>query len=255
MRIPPLDPQNSPLTGSQAAQFNTLAASLAPAQTAWLLGYLTATHNLQAGEAQAAPTAGEGISAPHLTVVFASQTGNAAKVAKALATSAQSAGLQAVVVSAADYKTANLRHERYLILISSTQGEGDPPDSAVEFHRFLFGKRAPHVEDLHFAVLALGDYSYANFCKAGADFDQRLEELGGKRVLDRVDCDVEYQAAADAWQGQVVEAFRSLVPTTGAGAFGGAGCSQCDARGGRLRQGAAFLGGRPRSHQPERSRF
>jgi sulfite reductase (NADPH) flavoprotein alpha-component len=212
MRIPPLDPQNTPLSGPQAAQFNTFAASLAPDQTAWLLGYLTATHQLQRGQAAAAGA--QGTTDPQLTVLFASQTGNAAKVAKHLSSAATGAGIHAVAVSVADYKAANLRNERHLVLISSTQGEGDPPDSAVEFHRFLFGKRAPRLEGLSFAVLALGDYSYANFCKAGADFDGRLEELGAKRVLGRVDCDVEFQDAADAWQGQVIEAFKNLLPVT-----------------------------------------
>jgi sulfite reductase (NADPH) flavoprotein alpha-component len=213
MRIPPLDPKGTPLSGPQAAQFNTFAASLAPDQAAWLLGYLTATHRLQEGDTHAPTTGAVGTSDPQLTVLFASQTGNAAKVAKHLAGAAAGAGMHAVAVSVADYKATNLRNERHLVLISSTQGEGDPPDSAVEFHRFLFGKRAPRLEGLSFAVLALGDYSYANFCKAGADFDKRLEELGAKRVLDRVDCDVEFQAAADAWQGPAIEAFRNLLPT------------------------------------------
>jgi sulfite reductase (NADPH) flavoprotein alpha-component len=212
MRIPPLDPQNSPLSGPQAAQFNTLAASLAPDQAAWLLGYLTATHRLQAGDGQVATTVVHGATGPQLTVLFATQTGNAAKVAKRLTSAAAGAGIAAVSISVADYKAANLRNEHHLVLISSTQGEGDPPDAAVEFHRFLFGKRAPRLEGLSFAVLALGDYSYANFCKAGVDFDKRLEELGAKRVLDRVDCDVEFQAAADAWQGQVIETFKNLLP-------------------------------------------
>ena len=211
MRIPLLDPKNTPLSGSQAAQFNTFAASLAPDQTAWLLGYLTAAHRLQ-GSDETVEAAHAGAPGQQLNVLFASQTGNAAKVAKRLASAAAGAGICAVAVSVADYKTANLRHERHLVLISSTQGEGDPPDSAVEFHRFLFGKRAPRLEELHFAVLALGDYSYANFCKAGADFDRRLEELGAKRVLDRVECDVEFQTAADAWQGQVIETFGNLLP-------------------------------------------
>lgn len=213
MRIPKLDPSQTPLSGPQTAQFNAFTASLAPDQTAWLLGYLTATHHLHGGESQPAASAG-GSPGQHLTVLFASQTGNAAKVAKLLVAASASAGIQAVAISTADYKTSNLRNERHLVLVSSTQGEGDPPDSAVEFRRFLFGKRAPRLEGLRYTVLALGDYSYANFCKAGTEFDQRLEELGAERVLARVDCDVEFQAAADAWQGQVIEAFKGLLPTT-----------------------------------------
>jgi len=212
MRIPQIDPSQTPLSGPQTAQFNAFASSLAPDQSAWLLGYLTASKHFHRDDDHPSAVAGSA-SDQQLTVLFASQTGNAAKVAKLLVAASASAGIQAVAVSTADYKSANLRNERQLVLISSTQGEGDPPDSAVEFRRFLFGKRAPRLEGLRFAVLALGDYSYANFCKAGAEFDQRLEELGGKRILARVDCDVEFQAAADAWQGQVIETFKGLLPS------------------------------------------
>ena len=211
MRIPDLVPGHGPLSAAQAAQFNAFAANLSPEQTAWLLGYLTATQHMQGATAQVLAPSTATASEERLTVLFASQTGNSAKLAKHLVAAASTAGLHAAAVSTSEYKTANLRNETSLVLIASTQGEGDPPDSAVEFHRFLFSKRAPRLEKLRFAVLALGDYSYTHFCKAGADFDQRLEELGGRRVLARVDCDVEYQADAEAWQGQVVEAFKGLL--------------------------------------------
>jgi sulfite reductase (NADPH) flavoprotein alpha-component len=212
MRIAPIDPHKSPLPPSQTAQFNALAASLSPEHTAWLLGYLQGSQQSQEAGQPSPPASANGNDG--LTVLFASQTGNAMKVANQVAAAAATRGLRAVTSSAADYKTSSLRNERNLILVTSTQGEGDPPDSAVEFRRFLFGKRAPTLEGLHFAVLALGDYSYANFCKAGEDFDRRLEELGGKRVLARVDCDVEYQATAEAWQAQVLEAFQALAGQT-----------------------------------------
>jgi sulfite reductase (NADPH) flavoprotein alpha-component len=211
MRIPPLDPQRTPLPASQTAQFNALVSSLSAEHTAWLLGYLHASQ--QALPTVSAPAAAD---SQGLTVLYASQTGNAMKVAKQVTEAASALGLRAVAVSAADYKTSNLRAERNLVLVSSTQGEGDPPDSAVELRRFLFGKRAPALDGLRFAVLALGDYSYANFCKAGEEFDRRLEELGGKRVLPRVDCDVEYEAAAEAWRQQVLEAFQKLLGSSDA---------------------------------------
>jgi sulfite reductase (NADPH) flavoprotein alpha-component len=209
MRIVPLDPQKSPLPAAQTDQFNALVTGLSSEHAAWLLGYLHASQQSQEAPSTAAPPLANGHDG--ITVLFASQTGNALKVANQVAAAASARGLRAVAVSAADYKAANLRSERNLILVSSTQGEGDPPDAGVEFHRFLFGKRAPALEGLRFAVLALGDYSYANFCKAGEDFDRRLEELGGKRVLARVDCDVEYQPTVEAWQAQILEAFQDLV--------------------------------------------
>ena len=216
MRIPPIDPRHSPLSDSQTTQFNAFAASLSPEQAPWFLGYLAGINHMQGAVGQAAvPSPPAGLDG-QLTVLFASQTGNAAKVAKQLTAAAATAGIHAVATSTGDYPVASLRNERHVVLISSTQGEGDPPDAAAEFRRFLFGKRAPRLEGVRFAVLALGDYSYANFCKAGADFDQRLEELGAERVVARVDCDLEYQVAADAWQGQVLEAFKHLKHTNGA---------------------------------------
>jgi sulfite reductase (NADPH) flavoprotein alpha-component len=186
---------------------------LSDEHTAWLLGYLHASQQaLPAASATASAT--PTVDGQGLTVLYASQTGNAMKVAKQVAEAASASGLRAVAVSAADYKTSNLRGERNLIVVSSTQGEGDPPDSGVELRRFLFGKRAPTLDGLRFAVLALGDYSYANFCKAGEEFDRRLEELGGKRVLPRVDCDVDYEATATAWRQQVLEAFQKLLGGT-----------------------------------------
>jgi sulfite reductase (NADPH) flavoprotein alpha-component len=208
MRIPPLDPETSPLPASQTAQFNALVTKLSPEHAAWLLGYLQASQRAQQPSEVPAPPAGDGEGG--VTILFASQTGNAEKVAKQLAAAATMRGLRAVAVSVADYKVSDLRGERNLILVSSTQGEGDPPDAAAEFHRVLLSKHAPPLHELRFAVLALGDYSYANFCRAGQDFDRRLEELGGRRVLERVDCDVEYEATAEAWQGRVLEAFADL---------------------------------------------
>lgn len=211
MRIPPLDPKQSPLSASQTSQFNALVSSLSPEHAAWLAGYIHGSHKSQdSGSPTLSPPAHESNN-DGITVLFASQTGNAMKVATQVAEAAAARGLRAIAVSTADYKTSNLRNERNLVLVSSTQGEGDPPDSAVEFHRFLFGKRAPALEGLRFAVLALGDYSYANFCKAGQDFDRRLQELGGQRVLERVDCDVEYQPTAETWRDQVLQAFEKLV--------------------------------------------
>jgi sulfite reductase (NADPH) flavoprotein alpha-component len=211
MRIPSIDPRHSPLSASQTTQFNALVTSLSPEQGAWLAGYVHGSLNAQQSPSSAAPPPANDRDKDGITVLFASQTGNAMKVANQVAAAAAARGLRAVAVSTADYKTSNLRNERNLVLVSSTQGEGDPPDSAVEFHRFLFGKRAPTLEGMRFAVLALGDYSYANFCKAGEDFDRRLQELGGQRVLARVDCDVEYQPAAEAWRDQVLEEFQKLV--------------------------------------------
>ena len=81
-----------------------------------------------------------------------------------------------------DFKPNNLKKIQNLLIVTSTHGEGEPPDNAIAFYEFLHGKRAPKLDDLRFSVLSLGDSSYEFFCQTGKDFDKRLEELGGKRI-------------------------------------------------------------------------
>lgn len=97
-------------------------------------------------------------------------------------------------------------------MVTSTQGEGEPPEEAVALHKFLFSKKAPKLTDTAFAVFGLGDTSYEFFCQSGKDFDNKLAELGGERLLDRVDADVEYQAAAAEWRARVVEVLKARAP-------------------------------------------
>ncbi|SQC15384.1 sulfite reductase subunit alpha [Klebsiella pneumoniae] len=98
------------------------------------------------------------------------------------------------LVNAGDYKFKQIAAEKLLVVVTSTQGEGEPPEEAVALHKFLFSKKAPKLDGTAFAVFGLGDTSYEFFCQSGKDFDNKLAELGAERLLDRVDADVEYQA-------------------------------------------------------------
>ncbi|PHL34329.1 sulfite reductase subunit alpha, partial [Escherichia coli] len=122
------------------------------------------------------------------------------------------AKLNVKLVNAGDYKFKQIASEKLLIVVTSTQGEGEPPEEAVALHKFLFSKKAPKLENTAFAVFSLGDSSYEFFCQSGKDFDSKLAELGGERLLDRVDADVEYQAAAIEWRARVVDALKSRAP-------------------------------------------
>ncbi|WP_372631495.1 assimilatory sulfite reductase (NADPH) flavoprotein subunit [Cohnella sp.] len=213
---------NSPFDQEQADLLNRLLPRLTESQRIWLSGYLSA---YSSGAALAAPTAGvpaalavEAVSAPvapaapkEATVLFGSQTGNSSKLAKKLTKKLEEQGLQVTLASMNDFKPNTLKNVSQLLIVVSTHGEGEPPDSALAFHEFLHSKRAPKLESLGFSVLALGDTSYEFFCQTGKDFDKRLEELGGKRLVDRVDCDVDYDEAAEQWIGQVVSALSAPV--------------------------------------------
>ncbi|WP_411350178.1 assimilatory sulfite reductase (NADPH) flavoprotein subunit [Paenibacillus sp. WLX2291] len=208
---------NSPFTQEQAELLNRLLPTLNDTQRIWLNGYLSAS--LQAGNTVAAPTtANEATTSAaatpavpdvpkEVTVLFGSQTGNAQGLAKKLTQQLTAQGFDVTLSSMGDYKTNNLKKVRNLFILASTQGEGDPPDNAIPFYEFLNSKRAPKLSEAKFAVLGLGDTSYEFFCQTGKDFDKRLEELGAQRIVDRADCDVDFEEAAGEWIGAVLSAL------------------------------------------------
>ena len=192
--------------------------SLSPLQLAWLSGYCWARADGGALPTVAATDATSAASAepapPPLavTVLSASQTGHAREVADKLHAALAEQGINAKRISAADYKPKTIADEQVLLLVTSTQGEGEPPEEALSLHRLLFGKKAPPLPALRFAVCGLGDSSYPDFCQAGKDFDTRLAELGGERLAPRADCDVDYQATAAAWIADLVSHLAALQP-------------------------------------------
>ena len=104
----------------------------------------------------------------------------------------------------ADYKPRQIKNETHIAIVVSTHGEGEAPDDAVELHEFLGSKKAPKLPNLKYAVLGLGDTSYEFFCQTAKDFDTRLATLGATAVVERVDCDVDYDSAAAKWQDDIL---------------------------------------------------
>ncbi|MEM5019494.1 assimilatory sulfite reductase (NADPH) flavoprotein subunit [Bacillus subtilis] len=199
-----LQVMNSPFNQEQAELLNRLLPTLTESQKIWLSGYLSA-QSVSAQEAAGAPAAAVSAEAPapavskEVTVLYGSQTGNAQGLAENAGKQLEQSGFQVTVSSMSDFKPNQLKKVNNLLIVVSTHGEGEPPDNALSFHEFLHGRRAPKLEDLRFSVLALGDSSYEFFCQTGKEFDQRLEELGGKRISPRVDCDLDYDEPAAEW--------------------------------------------------------
>lgn len=147
-----------------------------------------------------------------LTILYGSQTGNARRTAERVAARIGDTGLPVHVVGAADYPVRQLKDERLLLVVISTQGDGDPPDDARAFVEHLLGPRAPKLGGLRFGVLGLGDSSYPKFCEIGRRLDTRLAELGGERWLARADADLDIDEVAAPWTVAAVDAARALVP-------------------------------------------
>lgn len=196
------------------------ARGLDALQLQWASGYLA---GLAAARAEAAPAAApmatdaapQAAVQPTLTIWYGSETGNGRGVAERLARDAKSTGFAVELASTADIQPRSISRLDLLLLVISTHGEGDPPEDAEALHKLIFSDRAPRLGDLGFAVFALGDSSYPDFCQTGREFDRRLEELGAKRLLDRVDVDVDFEPAEDAWRQRVLQHLESELQHAG----------------------------------------
>lgn len=201
-----------PLNPEQLARLQAATTDFSPVQLAWVSGYFWGMLNQHPGAVLAPPA--PAVETPSITVISASQTGNARRVAEALRDDLLKAKLAVNLVNAGEYKFKQIASEKLLIIVTSTQGEGEPPEEAVALHKFLFSKKAPKLTGTAFAVFGLGDTSYEFYCQSGKDFDSKLSELGGERLLERVDADVDFQAAAAQWRARVVDMLQSRAPAT-----------------------------------------
>ena len=204
----PYIPETAPFTAEQRAWLNGFLAGL--------LSQTPAAQTARGKTNGAMAAAGE-----PLLVLFGSQTGTAEGLAKKLAKEAQQRGFLPKVLPLNDCEPATLAQAPKTVIISSTWGDGDPPDNAVKFWSWLNTETAPRLEKLQFAVLGLGDKNYSDFCGASKKIDARMETLGAKRLVDRGECDVDYEAPARAWMdglweklGQSAANGQSLVAAT-----------------------------------------
>ncbi len=213
MTAQPLLPKNAPFTPEDIDALNSVVARTTPQQRAWLAGFFAGFEAAQAGGAQPQPAA-PAKPRQALAVLYASESGNAEALAMRTKKLAQKHGLDARIVDFADADMSVLSKAKNLRVFASTWGEGDPPSRAVDFYTALMGDGAPRIEGVRFAVLALGDTAYAQFCATGRAIDERLEALGGKRAFDRVDLDLDYSKQAAEW---TEKALTELAPAEAAG--------------------------------------
>lgn len=212
MTAQPLLPKNAPFTPEDIEALNSVVARTTPQQRAWLAGFFAGFEAAQAG-AQPQPVAATKPRQP-LTILYASESGNAEALAMRAKKSAQKHGLDAKVFDFADADFGLLSKAKNLLIFAATWGEGDPPSRAVDFYTSLMGDGAPRIEGVRFAVLALGDTAYAQFCATGKAIDARLEALGGVRAFARVDLDLDYAKQAADW---TEKALTELAPAEAAG--------------------------------------
>lgn len=193
-------PEQAPITAAQRKALEELLAGFSPEQRQWLGGVLL-------GGAASGPKAPE---LPKVMVLYGTESGNSERLADIVGKTVRKAGYKVSVKNMSETTPADLRGVKNLLVVVSTWGEGDPPESAVPFYKQLMTEKLDLV-GLRFSVCALGDTSYTSFCQTGKDVDRRLEELGGERFFPRQDCDVDYDTPFQEWLGG---AMKALGPTS-----------------------------------------
>jgi len=195
---------NSPFDQEQTELLNRLLPTLNETQKIWLSGYLSVPGVAETAATTEAPSAEEAFSknepkTREITILYGSHTGNCQSLAESFFERLDHEKYNVTLSSLDDFKPKSLKKVEDLLLITSTHGDGDPPDNALSFYDFIQSKRAPELGEIRFSVLSLGDSSYEFFCQTGKDFDRRLEELGATRIYPRVDCDLDFEEPAEEW--------------------------------------------------------
>ncbi|WP_018402761.1 diflavin oxidoreductase [Marinobacter gelidimuriae] len=203
-------PNTAPFAEEEIEILNRVVGPASPTQRAWLAGFLA---GVDASTTALQPVGGAQPAEP-LTILYATESGNSERLALDIAKAARKMGLKPSVVDMADLDVATLASVRRLVVIAATWGEGDPPARAMRAYAELMGEGAPHLDGTEFGVLALGDTAYTEFCAIGKALDARLAALGGKRVAERVDCDLDFAEPAGHW---IETALKALAPVEEAG--------------------------------------
>ncbi|MFT7112081.1 MAG: sulfite reductase (NADPH) flavoprotein alpha-component [Porticoccaceae bacterium] len=184
----PFIPEDAPFTGDQKS---------------WLSGFLAGMQSAKAIAGSQTSVAGA-LAAPVLNILYGTQTGNAEGLAMDAATVARAQGFDAVVQGLDDVSIDTFSVMKRVIITIATYGEGEMPDNAGLFWESIYSTDMPRLPDMQFGILALGDTSYDEFCQAGKLLDTRLEQLGATRLVDRLDCDVDYEDIADEWINKTI---------------------------------------------------
>ncbi|QCI22865.1 assimilatory sulfite reductase (NADPH) flavoprotein subunit [Buchnera aphidicola] len=197
-----------PLNSEQLNNLKQLEMTCTNIQSAWLSGYFWKIAN-QKSDVISLKKDKLNENNQIITIISASQTGNAKLLSERLNEYLNKNNKKSRLVNAIDYKFKKIKDEKILILIISTQGEGEPPEEALSLYKFITSKKAPDLNHLYYSVFGLGDTSYNLFCQAGKDFDKRFKELGGKSLLDRFDADIEYEDDYNKWSQDLLESINN----------------------------------------------
>ncbi len=211
------NPQTIALPPVQAEKLDALQSAVAgydSEQLTWASGYLAGMAAVREVE-QLSPVVQPVAAAATSTwsIFFATETGSSRRVAELLAEQSRQAGLVVELHDLHDYRPRALSKVENALFVVATHGIGEAPDGTEIFFEYWLSDKAPRLEALNYSILALGDSSYVDFCEMGRTLDKRLQQLGATAVVDRVDCDLDFESAATDWALQVVERAATISGT------------------------------------------
>ncbi|MFL2842805.1 MAG: assimilatory sulfite reductase (NADPH) flavoprotein subunit [Coraliomargaritaceae bacterium] len=195
-------PENAPFEATIKKALESTLSQLESSELSWLTAYLQNSHSSSSK------------SASELLILYGTESGNAENLAQETQNKANQLGIRSKISNMADISVDALSQTENLVVIVSTWGEGDPPETATAFYDAFMGDSAPSLKKTRFSVLALGDTSYEHFCKIGKDFDTRLESLGANRLYERKDCDVDFDDDFAEWSDGALNAFAKIFQET-----------------------------------------
>jgi len=185
-------------------------APFSGAQKMWLKGFLDGINSALIPASSGA--SGSPLPAPvaaglPITILWGSQTGNSEALGKKLSKSLAAKGHSPTLRDMARVSPQDLLKSENVLIITSTYGDGEPPDNAASLHAALAAADAPQLASVNFAVLALGDSNYPDFCKCGHDFHTRLTALGARPLIPILESDVDYDEPFAQWIAQLEKAL------------------------------------------------
>lgn len=196
-------PDSSPFSPDQRKSLDSLLAGFDALQRGWLSGFLASGATAAVSPAPAA--------VGKLTVLYGTESGNSEELADRTVKAAKKKGFKAVMKNMAEIVPADLAKSENLLVIVSTWGDGEAPETAVSFHK-AFMEEDVKLAGVKFSVCGLGDTAYEQFCEMGKQFDTRLEKLGAERIAVRVDCDVDYEDSYAGWFSAAMTALAPVAP-------------------------------------------
>jgi sulfite reductase (NADPH) flavoprotein alpha-component len=221
-------PKTAPFGEDEIELLNRVVGPASETQRAWLAGFLA---GVEARTGAVPQLAARPVAAEPITIVFVTESGNSERLANDIAKSARKNGLKPTIVDLADLEMSLLTKTKRLVVVAATWGEGDPPSRAATKYSELMTGEFGRLDGVESGVLALGDSAYVEFCAVGRAIDERLASLGARRAIERVNCDLDFEAPAADWIGRAVKALAppaAAANTVIAVDFGKTGAAKAD---------------------------